>query len=57
MLSFDEAALVRVMIQDALHSISIESHDSVDRAQPVPITFAGEDAVPLHHVVISYLCV
>jgi hypothetical protein len=53
MLPFDEGAAGRAMIQNALHPISIEAHDSVNRAECVPIAFASEDAVPLHHMAIS----
>jgi hypothetical protein len=50
MLPFDEVAPGRAVIQNALHAISIEAHDFLDRAERLAIAFASEDAVPLHHV-------
>ncbi|WP_147157208.1 hypothetical protein [Reyranella soli] len=52
MLSFNEAALVSTVIENALHPVAIEANNSINRAEPVPIAFAGKDAVPLHHIVI-----
>jgi len=53
MLAFDQPAL-GTMIEDALHDISVETYDPVNRTESIAITFADEDAVPLHrHVLIS----
>jgi hypothetical protein len=54
MLAFDHGALFRAVIQNALHSISIESDDSVNGAERVPIAFAARYAVSLYH--IAYPC-
>jgi hypothetical protein len=52
MLSFDEAAMICWVVEHALHPISIEADNSIDRAKAVPIAFACQNAVPPHHVVI-----
>jgi D-arabinose 1-dehydrogenase-like Zn-dependent alcohol dehydrogenase len=54
MLAFDQPAL-GAMIEDALHGIAVEADDPVDRTESIAITFADEDAVPLHrHALISF---
>ena len=45
--AFDQPAL-GTMIEDALHDISVETYDPVNRTESIAITFADEDAVPLH---------
>ena len=34
-----------------MHPVSIKANNPVNRAEPIPIALASEDAVPLHHVV------
>jgi hypothetical protein len=50
MLSLNQHALVIAVEQNALHAISVEADDSVNRSEGVSIALAGQYAVPFHHI-------